>query len=446
MKQERQEEQEIRTQTPNVNAPFTPYQKFLITILALLQFTVILDFMVLSPLGDVLMKTLSIPPARFGLVVSSYAFSAGASGILAAGFADKFDRKKLLLFFYTGFIIGTLCCAFANTYALLLAARIVTGFFGGVIGSISMAIITDMFAVNHRGRVMGFVQMAFAASQVLGIPIGLYVSNLWNWHATFMMIVILGIIIAAAVLIKMKPIDKHLAIQSDKSAFLHLWHTLTNNTYGVGFIATAFMSIGGFMLMPFGSAYLINNIKISQAQLPMIYMWTGISSIIIMPVVGKLSDKIDKFFLFSAGSILAIVMIIIYTNLSPIPLWEVIVINMFLFMGIMSRMIPATTLMTSIPEMKDRGAFMSINASLQQIAGGIAAVCAGLIVSQPSKSSPLQHYDTLGYVVSIVIVGCAILIYRVSVLVKNKNEARALERINEELALRNGQVVVDEVI
>jgi len=293
---------------------------------------------------------------------------------------------------------------------------------------------------------MGFVQMAFAASQVLGIPIGLYVSNLWNWHATFMMIVILGTILAAAVLIKMKPIDKHLAIQSDKSAFLHLWHTLTNNTYGVGFIATAFMSIGGFMLMPFGSAYLINNIKISQAQLPMIYMWTGISSIIIMPVVGKLSDKIDKFFLFSAGSILAIVMIIIYTNLSPIPLWEVIVINMFLFMGIMSRMIPATTLMTSIPEMKDRGAFMSINASLQQIAGGIAAVCAGLIVSQPSKSSPLQHYDTLGYVVSIVIVGCAILIYRVSVLVKNKNEARALERINEELALRNGQVVVDEVI
>lgn len=436
MKQKK-EQKEIRERDPSINAPFSPYQKFLIVILAVLQFTVILDFMVLSPLGDVLMKTLSIPPAHFGLVVSSYAFSAGLSGILAAGFADKFDRKKLLLFFYTGFILGTLCCAMANSYELLLGARIVTGFFGGVIGSICMAIITDEFAANHRGRVMGFVQMAFAASQILGLPAGLYISNIWNWHATFWMIGILTAVICVVILVKMRPIDKHLAFQSDKSPFLHLWHTLSNNSYGVAFIATAFMSIGGFMLMPFGSAYLINNIKITAAQLPMVYMWVGISSVIIMPVVGKLSDRIDKFFLFSAGSVLAIVMIIIYTNLSAIPLWKVIAINMILFMGIMSRMIPATTLMTSVPEMRDRGAFMSINSSLQQVAGGIAAMCAGFIVSQPDKDAPLQHYDTLGYVVSAVTIVCAALIYRVNELVKKKNEERTLEKINEQLAQRN---------
>lgn len=432
------EQEQIREQDPNIDAPFSPYQKFLIAIIAFLQFTVILDFMVLSPLGDVLMKTLSIPPARFGLVVSSYAFSAGVSGILAAGFADKFDRKKLLLFFYTGFIAGTFCCALAGTYTTLLLARVVTGFFGGVIGSISMAIITDEFAPNHRGRVMGFVQMAFAASQILGLPAGIYISNIWGWHATFVMIVISAVLVGGVIVMKMRPIDKHLALQSDKNAFQHLWHTLSNKTYGIGFIATAFMSIGGFMLMPFGSAFLINNIKITAAQLPMVYMWTGISSVVIMPLVGKLSDKIDKFYLFSAGSVLAIVMILIYTNLSAIPLWEVIVINMILFMGIMSRMIPATTLMTSVPEMSDRGAFMSINSSLQQIAGGIAAVCAGFIVSQPSKTSPLQHYDTLGYVVCIVIIVCAVLIYRVSELVKKQTETRALDKINEQLALRNG--------
>ena len=176
------------------------------------------------------------------------------------------------------------------------------------------------------------------------------------------------------------------------------------------------------MLMPFGSAYLINNIKITQTELPMVFMLTGIASIIMMPLIGKLSDRVDKFMIFSAGSVLAVVLILIYTNLSPVPLWEVVVLNMILFMGIMSRMIPATTLTMSIPDMKDRGAFMSVNSSLQQIAGGIAALCAGLIVTQETKSSPLQHYDTLGLVVSVMVLVCGIFVYKVSVMVKKKEE------------------------
>lgn len=409
---------------PNINiaAPFSGYQKLVIALLAFLQFTIVLDFMVLAPLGDFLMKSLSITPKGFGLVVSAYAFSAGASGILAAGFADKFDRKQLLLFFYAGFIIGTLCCAMSTTYEMLLGARIVTGLFGGVIGAISMTIVTDLFAVHQRGRVMGFVQMAFAASQILGIPVGLYLANIWGWHAAFFMIVGLAILIGLTILIKVKPIDQHLAVQSDKNAFLHLWHAVSNRSYQTGFLATAFLSVGGFMLMPFGSAYLINNIKITQTELPMVFMLTGISSIIMMPLIGKLSDKVDKFMIFSAGSVLAVVLILIYTNLSPVPLWEVVVLNMILFMGIMSRMIPATTLTMSIPDMKDRGAFMSVNASLQQVAGGIAALCAGLIVTQETKSSPLQHYDTLGLVVSVMVLICGIFVYRVSVLVKKKEQ------------------------
>ncbi len=400
--------------------PFSSYQILIIALLALLQFTIVLDFMVLAPLGDYLIKALSISPKGFGLVVSSYAFSAGASGILAAGFADKFDRKKLLLFFYAGFIVGTLSCALSTTYEMLLGARIITGLFGGVIGAISMTIITDLFAVHQRGRVMGFVQMAFAASQVLGIPIGLYLANIWGWHSAFLMIVILAVIIAIVILLKVNPINKHLAVQSDKSPFLHLWHAVSNRSYQTGFIATAFLSVGGFMLMPFGSAYLINNINITQQELPLVFMFTGLASIVIMPMIGKLSDKVDKFMVFTGGSILAIILILIYTNLTPVPLWQVVVINMVLFMGVMSRMIPATTLTMSIPDLKDRGAFMSVNASLQQMAGGIAALCAGLIVTQETKTSPLRHYDTLGIVVSVVIVVCIFLVYRVSVMVKKK--------------------------
>lgn len=406
---------------------FSGYQKFIVAILTLLQFTVVLDFMILSPLGDFLMKSLDISPKGFGLIVSSYAFSAGASGIMAAGFADKFDRKKLLLFFYSGFILGTFFCALANSFWMLLAARIVTGLFGGVIGAVSMAIITDLFALNQRGRVMGTVQMGFAASQVLGIPLGLFFANRWGWHSSFLVIVVVAIVIGILIFLRMKPVDKHLHLQSDKNAFLHLWHTLSNKEYQVGFLATSFLSVGGFMLMPFGSAYLINNLHVNPENLTLLFFITGLSSIVIMPLIGRLSDRFDKFSLFTGGSVLAIIMILVYTNLSVIPFWEIVAINMILFIGIMSRMIPSTALTSAIPEMRDRGAFMSINGSLQQMAGGIAAVCAGMIVSQKTKTSPLENYSTLGIVVSSVIVICLLFVYRVSELVKRKNTAKKME-------------------
>ncbi len=398
--------------------PFSPYQKLVIALLALTQFTVVLDFMVMSPLGDILMKELSITPKQFGVAVSSYAFSAGISGLLAAGFADKYDRKSLLMFFYVGFVVGTLFCGLAPTYEWLVAARIFTGLFGGVIGSISMAIITDIFSIEQRGRVMGTVQMGFAASQVLGIPIGLYLATLWGWHAPFLMIVGLSIVLGGVIFQKLEPVNAHLEIQTTDNVFQHFKQILVQPNYQLTFLATALMSIGGFLMMPFGSAYAVNNLGVSQAQLPLLFMFTGVSSLIIMPLVGRLSDKIDKFKIFAFGSVWAAVFIIIYTNIPVIPFWSLIILNIMMFIGIMSRMIPATALTSAIPKMKDRGAFMSINASLQQIAGGIATACAGMIVVQNGKFSPLEHYSTLGYIGAAVMFVCVFLVYRVSVLVK----------------------------
>ena len=178
---------------------FTSYQKLVIAILAFLQFTIILDFMILSPLGAILIPTLKITTSQFGLVVSAYAFSAGISGFVAAGFADRFDRKKFLLFFYSGFVVGTLLCGIAPTYEFLLFSRVVTGMFGGVIGSIVFAIATDLFPMEVRGRVMGVVQTAFAASQVLGLPLGIYFSNHFGWHAPFIMIVMGSLSVGAVI-------------------------------------------------------------------------------------------------------------------------------------------------------------------------------------------------------------------------------------------------------
>jgi predicted MFS family arabinose efflux permease len=401
-------------------ASFTGYQQFAIFILAITQFTVILDFMVMSPLGDILMKSLSLKPAHFGLAVSAYAFSAGISGLLTAGFADKFDRKKLLLFFYTGFIVGTFLCGIANTYPLLVGARVITGLFGGVIGSISMAIIADLFDLQHRGRVMGFIQMGFGASQVLGIPIGLYLANAWGWHAPFLWVGVMALIVAIMIAVRLKPLTKHLAVQRDKSAIAHLLHTVAKKDYRIGFTATALLSIGGFMMMPFGSAFAINNLKITQHQLPIIFMVAGLSTLVIMPIIGKLSDRIDKFRIFAIASAWMIGMVLIYTNLSATPLWLVLIFNVLMMAGIMSRMVPSTALITGIPALQDRGAFMSVNASLQQIAGGVAAAIAGMIVVQKSKYSPLEHYNTLGYIISVITIIGVMLIYRVSNMVKKK--------------------------
>jgi predicted MFS family arabinose efflux permease len=407
---------------------FTGYQKFAIFILATTMFTVVLDFMVMSPLGDILMKSLNLKPAHFGFAVSAYAFSAGISGLLTAGFADKFDRKKLLLFFYFGFIAGTFLCGIANTYPLLVGARIITGLFGGVIGSISMAIVADLFYLQHRGRVMGFLQMGFGASQVLGIPIGLYLANIWGWHAPFLWVAAMAVFIAVLIAVKLQPLTKHLALQKDKSAFTHLKHTVAKKNYRIGFSATSLMSIGGFMMMPFGSAFAINNLHITQHQLPLLFMVAGLSTLFIMPIIGKLSDKIDKFKIFAFASAWMIVMVVIYTNLSTTPLLVVIGLNVLMMAGIMSRMVPSQALITGIPDLQDRGAFMSINSSLQQIAGGIAAAFAGMIVLQKDKFSPLEHYNTLGYIIVCITILSVYLLSRVSTIVKIKAKKDKLQK------------------
>lgn len=400
---------------------FSKYERFVIVILALTVFTVVLDFMVLAPLGAQLLRILNISPAQFGLVVSAYAFSAGASGLLAAGFADRYDRKKLLLFFYSGFIIGTLLCGLANTYNLLLFARVFTGIFGGVISSISFAIITDLFIVEKRGRVMGFVQMSFGVSQVLGIPIGLYLAHQFDWHAPFISIVILSVIIFLIILKWLNPVDAHLKVQSDKNAFMHMFHTITNKQYLLGFTAMALISIGGFLIMPLSSAYLVNNIKITDAQLPILFMFTGAFSLITGPIVGRWADQFGKLNVFLFGSFLTVIMVFVYTNMPVWPLYIVTIINILLFIGVSSRMISGSALITQLPELKDRGAFMGINSSLQQISGGIGSVIAGLIVIQNSDGT-LLHFDYVGYLTIIMLLTCMYLMYKINkILLKRKH-------------------------
>lgn len=402
--------------------PFTSYQKFVIAIIALIQFTVVLDFMVMSPLSPIVMKSLSIKPSQFGFVVAAYAFSAFISGILAAGIADKYDRKKFLMVFYAGFVIGTLFCAMAPTYELLLAARIVTGLFGGVIGAIGMAIITDLFEINQRGRVFGFTQMGFSASQVLGIPLSLWLATKWGWNSPFYVIVIAAALMGVVMLLKLQPVTAHLALQKGQgsSALPHLWNTLKKKKYITAYIATALLPLGGFMLMPFGSAFAEYNLGVAETQLPWLFFASGIASMAVFPILGRLSDKYNKMVIFAIASTWSIVMVILYTHLFQIPMWAVLTTNILMFTGIMGRIVPSTILISAMPEMKDRGAFMSINSSLQQMAGGIASIIAGYIVVQETPTSLLQNIDIVGFVIAGITVIAIYVVYRVYNLVKGQ--------------------------
>jgi len=376
---------------------FSGYQKLIVAILAFLQFTVILDFMILSPLGAQIMPGLHISPVQFGLLVSTYAFSAGASGILTAGFADRFDRKKLLLIFYVGFLAGTLLCGLAASYHALLAARLITGLFAGVVGSVSFAIITDVFALRMRGRVMGIIQTSFAAAQVLGIPIGLLLSNKWRWNAPFLMIVAVGAAVGFVIQTRMRPVDEHLLHHPDRSPLHHLIQTVSNRSYLQGFATTTLLSVGGFMLMPFMSAFTVHNVGVPLAKLPLVYVIVGLFAVVAGPLIGRASDRFGKFNVFSFGCAVTIAMVIIYTHLGISPLWVLISVLVILQVGIFSRMISASALMSALPAPADRGAYMSISSSIQQMAGGLAAVVSGMIVIE-GADGVLIHFDRVGYV------------------------------------------------
>lgn len=377
---------------------FTGYQKFVVAILAFLQFTIILDFMVMSPLGAIVMPELHITPRQFGLAVSVYAFSAALSGILSAGFADRFDRKRLLLFFYGGFILGTALCAYAPSYHWLLGARVVTGLFGGVIGSVVLAIATDLFPLEMRGRVMGFVQTAFAASQVLGLPAGLYFANLWTWHAPFVAIDVIALLAGLIIVAGMRPVTAHLSFKQEHSPWQHFFATLRHPGYAVPFAATAILATGGFMLMPFGSAFLVNNVGIDLRHIPTIYLVTGLCTVFTGPLIGRAADRFGKYQTFCFGAAVSVVMVAIWTNMGPAPLWLVVVINVLMFVGIFSRIIPSQALLSAIPEITRRGAFNAISASLQQLSGGISSLVAGAVIVQQANGH-LLHFDWLGVIV-----------------------------------------------
>jgi predicted MFS family arabinose efflux permease len=273
-----------------------------------------------------------------------------------------------------------------------------------------------------RGRVMGTIQTAFAAAQVLGLPLGLLASNHLGWHAPFAAIAIMAGLVGVVIATRLHPLDAHLALPSTQKPMHHLFRTVTNRRYLQAFGATMLLATGGFMLMPFGSAFTVHNLGIPLGELPIVYVVTGAASILSGPLLGRLADSVGKYGLFCAGSVLAMLVVGIYCNLGLTPLAWVVAINAVLFTAIMARMISAGALTSAVPEPQDRGAFMAIGSSLQQLSGGVASSIAGMIVFQ-TPGGRIERYDTLGYVVIVAILITVAMMYPIHRMARAREAA-----------------------
>ncbi|HRO43398.1 MAG TPA: MFS transporter [Flavipsychrobacter sp.] len=408
-------------------------ERIILLLLSALNFTHILDFMIMMPLGNYLMPYFQISSQQFSLLVAAYTFSAGASGFLAAFFVDRFDRKRVLLFGYIGFLIGTFCCAVAPTYTILFASRIVAGLFGGLIGAQVLSIVADLIPYERRGAAMGMIMAAFSVASVFGGPFGLYIANHFNWHGPFYFVAGLGIVLVPFIMRYMPKMNAHLKTSKATPANpLGLMKGIVTDSNQVLALAlSACLMMGHFMIIPFLNPFMEFNMGFSKTQTPMIYMVGGALTLFSSPLMGKLADKIGKHRLFVILVILAVVPIALITNLPKIPFYLVLTITGFWFVVSSGRSIPAQAMISNVVPPERRGSFMSFNSSVQQIFVGLASVIAGIIIVK-TPSNQILHYEVTGYISIAIILLSIVIAGRLNT--KQKQNNRLLQEYEDSKA------------
>jgi MFS transporter, DHA1 family, inner membrane transport protein len=388
----------------------------ILAILAGLNFTHILDFMIMMPLGNFLMPHFNISAQFFSAIVAAYPVSAFVSGLITAFYVDRFDRKKVLLFAYSGFLIGTVCCGLAPDEYLLMAARILTGLFGGLIGAQVLSIVADTFPYEKRGRAMGTIFMAFSVASVFGVPFSLYLAKLVSWHAPFIFIGIVGILIIPLIIAFLPPMTSHMAPGESRTngrpdVAKVITGMLKNKSQVLALLLSGSLMMGHFLIIPFLNPYMEFNVGFTKDQTPLIYMVGGICALITSPIIGRWADKHGKLRVFVICLFLSLIPIFLITNMPSIPFYYVLCVMGFWFTFSTGRNIPAQAMISSVVNPAERGQFMSFNSSFQQLFTGMASIIAGLIVVRDDADGKIYHYNWVGYL-SIAIVFSTVFIAR----------------------------------
>ena len=384
-------------------------EKILLVVLASINFTHIMDFMIMMPLQEYLVPVFHVSPRQFSFLVSSYAFSAFISSLTASFIVDRLDRKKVLLFAYMGFVVGTLACAFAPTYELLVAARIVAGFFGGLIGAQVMSIVGDTFPYERRGAAVGALMSAFSLAAIAGVPMGLFLASKFSWHIPFVGIGSIGIIIIPAIILIVPEMTGHIKTEGRAGAFDVYKSVLSSRNQQMSLLMMFTLILSHFSAIPFIAPFLEVNVGFTKDQIALMYFVGGACSMISSPIIGKMTDRIGKHKIFSALLILSVIPVYLITNMPRIPYYYVLIVTALFFILAGGRMVPAQALITSVVPPNLRGGFMNLNSSLQQLGTGLAAFIAGSIVTR-SSAGELQHYETVGYVGIITSIVCLVIV------------------------------------
>ena len=400
----------------------------IIALLAAINFVNIVDFMVLMPLAAQIKSTFSLVTNQWGAVVSAYTISAFIAGVLAIFMIDRFNRKTYLQWNMVGFLIGTVLCGFASSYEFLIFARIVAGFFGGVIGSVSIAIITDLVPVERRGRAMGIFMGGFSAAAALGVPFGtiLGAKDTFGWNFPFMALAVVGLVfmvIAHLVLQSVEPVHKKPVKEKDSHAnqaqvdsyFKQSWAVITeilsDKNQLTGFLLMGFLSFAQFIIVPFFSPYLVTNLGLNEYELAGVYCVGGVTSIIFSPWIGKMSDKHGHIKMFTIMALLAVIPLWLCTNMHDVSYIMILLSTAFFFAIVGGRFTPAVALLISTTKPHQRGVFNTLRNSFQNGVAGIAAFAAGMVITQVSPNAPYEHYATAGYI-SIAVNLLSILVIR----------------------------------
>jgi len=388
----------------------------LLVLLASVNFTHILDFMIMMPLGNFLMPHFDISTQYFSLIVAAYPVTAFASGLVAAFYVDRFDRKKVLLFAYSGFIIGTVTCGIAPTALLLMAARILTGLFGGLIGAQVLSIIADTFPYEKRGRAMATVFMAFSLASIFGVPFSLYLARHMGWHSPFIFIGILGIALLPLLSRYLPSVSTHIvdaenrASSNLRSVFRSIY---SNKSQTLALCLSGGLMLGHFLVIPFINPYMEFNVGFSKDQTPLIYMVGGSCALLSSTFIGRLADRHGKFRVFSICLLLSVIPIAFITNMPEMNFFLVLSIFGFWFTFSTGRNIPAQAMISTVVDPAERGKFMSLNSSFQQLFTGIASIISGIIVYD-DKDGKIYRYNWVGYLSITIVVSMLFIGYRLA--------------------------------
>lgn len=353
------------------------------------------------------MTDFGISAFQFSILVASYSISAFFSGLVAAMLVDRHDRKRSLLIAYAGFLLATFACGLANSFIFLLSARILTGVFGGILGAQVFSIVSDLFNYERRGRAMGAVMSAFAVASVVGIPLSLYLTNVFkdDWHIPFLSIAGLGMVLIPFIIKHLPVMTEHIRTDEKSSVFSGLAKTMKHPAQRSALIFSGLFMFGHFLVIPFIPSYLEFNKGFTNDQIPLILLCGGVASFAAAIFLGRISDRKGKLPVFLWSVLSSCFLVVILTNMPDMHIGLALGFFAVLFMAVTGRIVMAQAMLSGVSDTDLRGSFMSVSGSVQQLGQGLASLAAGVIIQSDKGTHKLFHYNWVGFLSIFVILG-----------------------------------------